>query len=98
MMENNSDSGCSDFEIFFRKFNAYQYYYDSIPMQRFSFFKYVNLTNFSRFTINCSSFDFKYGTATKNHISKDNSLIINEMLYASELYHLKIFVQIPINI
>ena len=26
------------------------------------------------------------------------SLIINEMLYASELYHLKIFVQIPINI
>ena len=71
MMENNSDSGCSD---------------------------YVNLTNFSRFTTNCSSFDFKYGTATKNHISKDNSLIINEMLYASELYHLKILVQIPINI
>ena len=69
MMENNSDSGCSD---------------------------YVNLTNFS--TTNCSSFDFKYGTATKNHISKDNSLIINEMLYASELYHLKIFVQIPIKI
>ena len=60
--------------------------------------KYVNLTNFSRFTTNCSSFDFTYGAATKNHISKDNSLIINEMLYASELYHLKIFVQIPINI
>ena len=69
MMENNSDSGCSD---------------------------YVNLTNFSRFTTNCSSFDFKYWT--KNHISEDNSLIINEMLYASKLYHLKIFVQIPINI
>ena len=83
IMENNSDSGCSDFEV---------------ECVEICFFKYVNLTNFSRFTTNCSSFDFKYWTATKNHISKDNSLIINEMLYASELYHLKIFVQIPINI
>ena len=49
MMENNSDSECSDFEVKEKYVK-----------------KYVNLTNFSRFTTNCSSFEFKYGVKCQN--------------------------------